>query len=48
MKLHFVSRLLLPSLVCLILSGMLPASATPAIETGFSPKAVHYSWFLKS
>nr|ULG15878.1 endonuclease [Serratia proteamaculans] len=27
MKLHFVSRLLLPSLVCLTLSGILPASA---------------------
>ncbi|HDL7680691.1 MULTISPECIES: phospholipase D family nuclease [Yersinia] len=47
MKLHFVSRLLLPSLVCLTLSGMLPASATPAIETGFSPEGSALQLVLK-
>lgn len=47
MKLHFVSRLLLPSLVCLTLSGILPASATPAIETGFSPEGSALQLVLK-
>lgn len=47
MKLHFVSRLLLPSLVCLTLSGMLPASATPAIEIGFSPEGSALQLVLK-
>lgn len=48
MKLPVLSRLALPGLVCLALSGILPAAAATNIETGFSPNGGALPLVLKT
>lgn len=48
MKSRIIRKLVLSGLVCLTLSGALPAFATPVIETGFSPEGSAQQLVLKT